>query len=85
MRKSFSKLKNQAIEQMREMNCRASKSVDHSQQKSNAQPNISTQNLLGNIPFPATNDNLIIMGILLILGEDCRDIWLFLALLYIMM
>ena len=85
---NFSKLKNQAIEQMRKMNQRASKDCENTQsqpsfqaKKQNKSHKILEKNIL-NIP---SNDDLIIIGILLILGEDCRDIWLFLALLYILM
>lgn len=81
----FSDLKNRAINEMLQMNGRAVK-TGHSnvefQEKTKQIPHkIHTENKA--VSF--SSDEMLILGIVLILSKDCSDYWLFLALLYILM
>lgn len=49
-------------------------------QNSSAFPNF----LINNFGLNLSSDDILILGLVLILSEDCNDIWLFLALLYIL-
>lgn len=75
--------KQRAVEQLREMNKRASQKAA----KTEAKPPESKHN---NMPFispnfsiPLSNDDLLFIGLIMILSKDCHDTWLFLALFYI--
>ena len=82
---NFDTAKKQAIDKLYEMNKRATKTNNFKAENSankttkNAQaPTLSLNQLL-------SNDELIIMGLFLILSKDCHDNWLFLSLLYILL
>ena len=78
---NFSENKDRAICEMLEMNKRADKSAPscHASSKKQSKKNSS------NIALTFSSDELLIMGLFFILYKDCDDIWLFLALLYILM
>lgn len=82
---NFTQDKNRAITELFEMNKRAFKNEE-----------ISSANPLSSEPnnaVPITNlrngsfssDQLLILGLFFILYKDCHDIWLFLALIYILL
>ena len=78
---NFSNLKNNAINEMLEMNKRARKSAVIPPQ--NKTKSDKTHELKANFSFSA--DELLVLGLVLILSKDCDDNLLFLALLYILM
>lgn len=80
---NFSSAKQRAIQQMREMNKRSSPQVKTESPKKreilHKQPLFSLQNF----SFPLSDDELLFLGLIMILSKDCDDTWLFLALFYI--
>ncbi len=78
---NFSNLKNRAINEMLEMNERAAK-TEHFKDECRENANkITTKNKSNSF----SNDEMLILALVLILSKDCSDYWLFLALLYILM
>ncbi len=82
---NFSHDKQRAIEQLLDMNKRALQTESFSHQNTTSTVHNSLKSSSNNLGLPLTNDALLIIGLILILSEDCRDMWLFLALLYILM
>lgn len=82
---NFTKAKNHAINELWDMNKRAIKSTDNL--NFNRREDIPThqKNAFKNFVSSISDDEIIIISLLLILSEDCRDIWLFLALVYILL
>ncbi len=78
---NFSQAKQTAIEQLREMNKKAAKAERSPRQNGHNPPQKSPNNFI----TLGSNDDILIMGLILILAGDCHDKWLFLALLYILM
>lgn len=82
---NFSKARQTAIDQMWEMNKKAA-STGAFDRKDNA----SNQSKAPHIhrkksDIAISDDDILILGLILILSQDCRDMWLFLALLYVLM
>ena len=82
---NFSRDKQRAITEMLEMNKKALKSEAFSVDKSAAKHKILPQNLLAKSGLSMSEDEILIIGLILILAEDCRDTWLFFALAYVLM
>lgn len=82
---NFSRDKQRAIEQMLDMNKRASQAEPPPQQSTSQNTHKSLKNLFNNSRLTISHDDILIIGLIIILSEDCHDIWLFLALLYILM
>ena len=82
---AFSNLKNRAINEMLEMNERAAKTVGSKTEKGESvKQNVNKIRIeKGGLSF--SNDELLVLSLILILSKDSRDYWLFLALLYILM
>ncbi len=77
----FSKLKDQAILELQKMNKQASK-------KQSFSPKIkcnNESNLFKNFTALLSDEDLLIIGLILILHQNHSDKWLFLSLLYILM
>ena len=77
---NFSNRKNNAINEMLEMNKRAKKTAD-------IPPQNNTKCDKTHVPPPGFSfsaDELLVLGLVLILSKDCDDNLLFLALLYIL-
>lgn len=81
---SFSRDKQRAIEQMLDMNKKASFSERGNRQNTDKPIRQQTQNSHRGFALDISNDGMLILGLILILAEDCRDKWLFLALVYIL-
>ncbi len=82
---NFTQAKNKAINELLHMQNRATQSQDNKESvKQKAHP-INHKKRPKNFGLSITDDELIIIGLLLILSEDCHDIWLFLSLIYILM
>lgn len=82
---NFKAAKKRAIDQMYEMNKKACESNDFKDvERLNSTTN-NGNNLLKNFNISVSDDELIVIGLLLILSKDCSDTWLFLALLYILL
>lgn len=81
----FTNLKNRAINELWDMNKRSTQAEQKPAQFMAKSHHQATQNLFGSFGLSLSNDDLLIVGMLLILADDCRDMWLFLALLYILM
>ncbi len=82
---NFGAAKKRAIDQLYEMN---KKACENTESKSTDPPNSAINNgsnLLKNFNVSVSDDELIVIGLLLILSKDCSDTWLFLALLYILL
>ena len=82
---NFSQDKKRAIEQMLDMNKKAVNRESVLPQNTANNVNKSPQNHLGKFSMSMSQDDILIIGLILILSGDCRDMWLFLALLYILM
>lgn len=82
---NFKAAKTRAIDELYEMNKRASKNADFKPQKSPHTPSENGKNLLKNFNLLNSDDELIILGLIIFLSKDCHDKWLFLALLYILL
>lgn len=82
---NYSSEKQRAIEQMREMNKRATKNSDTKPQTScTAQSQPANRDLFQNASLPLDSDTLIILALILILAGDNTDKILLLALVYIL-
>ncbi len=77
--------KQHAIERMLDMNKRATKSQSFSPDKTAQEPSKPLRKLFSNSGVSMSTDGMLIIGLILILSEDCQDMWLFLALIYILM
>ena len=82
---NFSQDKKRAIEQMLDMNKKAVNRESVLPQNTANNVNTSPKNHLGKFSMSMSQDDILIIGLILILSGDCRDMWLFLALLYILM
>lgn len=82
---NFSSDKQHAIEQMLDMNKRATKPQSFSPAKASQEPNKPSKKLFSGSGLSMSTDGMLIIGLILILSEDCQDMWLFLALVYILM
>lgn len=82
---NFSEAKQNAIEQLREMNKKAVQTGDSPKQDTSKSTHKPLKNLPNNFAMLSSNDDMLIIGLILILSGDCRDMWLFLALMYILM
>lgn len=82
---NFSAHKQRAIEQIFEMNKKAAQPEAQPQQNTMRNMYNSVKKSPNNFGVNFSNDDMLIMGLILILSEDCRDMWLFLALIYILM
>lgn len=82
---SFSECKNRAINELHEMSKRATQTT-HFTGKNNKNHTENSHNFSPlNLVASLSNDEIIIVGLVLILSKDCSDYWLFLALLYILL
>lgn len=77
--------KQHAIERMLDMNKRATKPQSFSPDKTAQEPSKPLRKLSSNSGVSVSTDGMLIIGLILILSEDCQDMWLFLALIYILM
>ncbi len=81
----FFSIKNRAIDELLKMNKQASIKGDNKvvrvEKSSENQNKVTTQNK----GLSLSGDELLILGLVLILSNDSHDMWLFLALLYILM
>lgn len=82
---SFSNLKNRAINEMLKMNERAAKTGDSQPEKQEGVKRIPVKNHTEKMSVNFSNDELLVLVLVLILSKDSSDYWLFLALLYILM
>ena len=82
---NFTTRKNRAIDELKEMNKRATKTDESCGDKRVNSPCNSDNSGRFNITFLTSNDDLLILGLIIILYEDCQDILLFLALIYILL
>ena len=81
---NFSRDKQRAITEMLDMNKKALKSDAFSADKSAVKHKNPPQNSLAKSGLSMSEDEILIIGLILILAKDCRDTWLFLALAYIL-
>ena len=81
----FGDLKNRAINEMWDMNRRAAQNGPKTTKLPLQNNGKAQKNFVKNFGLSFSDDDILIMGLLLILAEDCHDTWLFLALLYILM
>ncbi len=77
----FSRIKNEAIKELQEMNKKAAEKQSVVQKISHN----SHKNLINSFNLLLSNDDLLILGLILILYQDSFDKWLFFALLYILL
>ena len=77
---NFDLAKKFAIEQMHEMSKKATVPNPQQPQKTDCPSNKSIKNFGSSY----SNDDLLILALMLILYGDCQDKWLFLALLYLL-
>lgn len=82
---NFSRDKQRAITEMLDMNKKAIKSNTFSADKTAAEHKNPPKNSFVKSGLSMSGDEILIIGLILILAEDCRDTWLFLALAYILM
>jgi len=78
---SFAAAKQIAIEQLHEMSKKAVKPYAQQQHKND----FSANKTIKNFHSSYSNDDLLILSLMLLLYGDCHDKWLFLALLYILL
>ena len=78
---NFSNRKKNAINEMFEMNKRATKTEEKTHQNASKHEKIQK----GKQDFLFGEDEMLVLGLILILSKDCNDMVLFLALLYILM
>ncbi len=71
---NFSQAKQNAINQMLDMNKKARQNAP-----------TALKNSIGGSLTSISNDTILILGLLLILSQDCSDMWLFLALVYLLL
>ncbi|MBR3591338.1 MAG: hypothetical protein IKL46_00590 [Clostridia bacterium] len=81
----FSSIKNRAIEELFKMNKQASKVRNSGNRKAEKSGENQHKITIANGGLSLSSDELLILGIVLILSNDSHDMWLFLALLYILM
>ena len=81
----FSSIKNRAIDELFKMNKQASKVRNSSNTKAEKSGENQHKITIANSGLSLSSDELLILGIVLILSNDSHDMWLFLALLYILM
>lgn len=77
--------KKRAINELYEMNQKATKNADYKAQQTDKNHVLNTNNLLGKFNLSLSEEDLVVIGLLLILSKDCSDNMLFLALLYILL
>lgn len=82
---SFSTAKQLAIEQMLDMNKKASQTGTLPRRNAEQKTHKELKNSLNGSRPEISYDAILIIGLILILSEDCHDMWLFLALLYVLM
>jgi hypothetical protein len=82
---AFSNLKNRAINEMLEMNERAAKIGGSKAEKGESVKQNANKIRIEKGGLSFSNDELLVLSLILILSKDSRDYWLFLALLYILM
>lgn len=82
---NFGDAKKRAINELYEMNQKAAKNADYKAQQTDKSRILNTKNTLGKFNLSLSEDELIVIGLLLILSKDCSDNMLFLALLYILL
>ena len=78
---NFDTLKQNAINQLFELN---KKSTKNNCEQGNIKPKINYSCATISRPF-LSDDEFLIVGLLLVLSKDCQDMWLFLALIYILL
>lgn len=79
----FYRDKQRAVEQLREMNNRASQNAEKAQAKTPEYTPNRAPFLSPKLSFSLSDDDLLFIGLIMILSKDCHDTWLFLALFYI--
>ena len=82
---NFASRKNRAIDELKQMNKRAPKNNVVFEESPLQTPHLSGKSERVNFNFLSTGDDLLIIGLIVILYEDCHDLWLFLALIYILL
>lgn len=82
---NFKAAKDKAIDELYQMNRRATENADLKHQNSSSAPFNNSKKLLKNFNLLNSDDELIILGLIMVLSKDCHDKWLFLALLYILL
>ena len=82
---NFLSAKENAINEMREMNKKAIYHGPSYKKSNNQNQNKTLKNVYGNFGTTMSDDDILILGLLLVLSQDCRDMWLFGALVYILM
>lgn len=82
---NFSNTKNRAINELREMNKRATQPEDFCKPSAKKSKQIPHKTPLANFDMFFSNDEILIVSLILILSKDCTDYCLFLALLYILL
>lgn len=81
----FSSIKNRAIDELFKMNKQASKICNNEDKKAEKSSKNRHKITTTNKGLSLSSDELLILGLALILSNDSHDMWLFLALLYILM
>lgn len=81
----FSSIKNRAIDELFKMNEQASKISNNSDRKAEKSGENQHKVIAASNGLSLSSDELLILGVVLILSNDSHDMWLFLALLYILM
>ena len=82
---SFQKAKTNAINELNEMKKRACENGGVFGEEQLITPHKNEKVSGKNLGVHLSSDDLIIIGLILILSKDCKDTWLFLALIYILM
>ena len=82
---NFAARKNCAINELKQMNKRATKNDSSCKETPIETASCSGKRVSYKFDISPSGDNLLIIGLLIILYEDCQDIWLFLALIYILL
>lgn len=82
---NFISLKENAINEMREMNKKATYKEPLVAKTRQINQNKTLKNHQKNFFANMSDDDILIIGLILVLYGDCRDTWLFLALAYILM
>lgn len=82
---NFAERKNRAIDELKKMNNQAANKNNFCHDIPMKTQRFSGKSQSFNFDFLTSNDDLLILGLILILYEDCQDIWLFLALIYILL
>lgn len=82
---NFTARKNRAIDELKQMNQRAPKNDVIFKDIPPQTPHLNGKTGHANFNFLSSGDDLLIIGLIIILYEDCHDMWLFLALIYILL